>query len=530
MFVPDPVLRLEISKEAEKKLRKEFSEGTYFETDQIVEILNFLHNYHYNETCEIIHGIDSREVISFLLFQFELVEKDNVYKEKSEQEYVFFKETIFYLLDLIVEKKSTESSNIVYFDKYELFHRLWIHAKNAIEYSNVSNLSHWICKGNTALTIYPVGAKYFIEHEILNSFTENFQSFGSDKKRNITLRDKYINGSDLQNEIYEILSSDDNLGFKSEFGLSYVEFEYIILDMIMNCKKINGPNDIPCISDSHIYSLAKGLNISKENIERLLNGVTLDISQFDHRKREVWDFTQQERSRKRPLVQINFDGKDLRLFAPSLLRERILMLGEDILLSPQLRLPKEWKVGIINKKLSQCNTKIGKWFENKTINLLRLIKIIGFKPSIRIKLSNFEVINIKPDIGPPDFIGYSFNDNSLVIIECKLLDCVFESKGIYGELSKFLCKNDSKKCYVQKFKEKIAWISENLNSIKKAISYNCKIVVPENCNSIMYCFVTYYPTMLRYFYSEIPCPTLFELLDSYNINQKWPFEFGKIQF
>lgn len=155
------------------------------------------------------------------------------------------------------------------------------------------------------------------------------------------------------------------------------------------------------------------------------------------------------------------------------------------------------------------------------------IGVVGFKPGNKIIASDNSAIILDKGIGPADFIGYSDLLESVVVLECKLLDCVFDSKGIRSELGKFV-KNS--KNYFQKFKDKIDWIEGNFEFVKSAIQYDSKIEIPIKCNTIVYCFVTYYPTITEYFYNEIPIMTLAELLDLLTKGSKdWPFELGKLE-
>jgi hypothetical protein len=523
IFIPNPVFRIKIREDLEKVLRKAFSNGVYTDKEKIVEILNFIYKFHYDQICNIIRGIDTKNIVSYLLFQYQLIEDNNLLKTNKDIDPIIFKETILYLLDLIAEKKACETSNTFYFYENEFFNRLWIHAENCIEYSNVSNLSHKICKKTSQIEILPEKSDYFLIHNLLNDFNKNFKEFQENVQSNIELREKYLNGKHLQDEILSLVKDDKNTGFKQEFGLTYLEFEFIILDAIKNCQKINTPQQIPCMSDTHINEISKHFNVSVENVEKLLSGITLGEEQFVNRKREIWDYVQQERSRKRPLIKINYDGKNWFLFSPKMLGNRICSISEDLVLSPQNRLPKEWNTNIINKRFSQINTKLGNWFEHKTIELLNTVCITGFKPSNKLRLDTYNSVRIDLNTGPPDFMGYSEKCNAVIVLECKLLDCVFEPKGIHGELSKFIYDKNS---YVEKFCKKINWIIANWGNVKKAIEFQCRITIPKDCNIINYCFVTYYPTTIRYFYKEIPSPTLFELIELYNNHHEWPYKSG----
>ena len=525
MFQPDPNIRLQIREALERELRKKYPVGLYREKKEIVEILNFIYDYHYNQICDIIRGVNTKDMVSFLLFQYEMIEREKTSKSNEVFNKVIFKETILYLLDLLVEKKSHESSDTIYFYENEFLNKLWVHAEKAVEYSDASNLTHRIKEIKTNLEILPPNSGYFLIHDLKDGYGYFFAQFQASVNDNIELRESLLNDNDLKDEIFQFLKDDKNICFKEEFDISYYEFGRTVLTYSANSKYIKTPRQIPCISDTHLEALSKHTNIPFKTIETLFNGITLREENYIDRNREIWNYTQQERSRKRPLIMIKFNGENWRLFSPKMLENRVDNMGEDIILNPMDRLPLEWQTKGIKKDFAQANTKFGKWFENKTIELLKTIDISGFKTGKKIRVNTSEHINIDSTIGPPDFIGYSKLDNTFVIIECKLLDCVFEPRGIQRELSKFL-GNSRKKNYVGKFMEKINWLSDKKQHLKQAIEYQCKITIPKDCSIINYCFVTYYPTTLRYFYKEIPSPTLFELVDLYKKQKKWPFKFG----
>lgn len=521
MFQPDKNIRIQIRTELESELRKSFSVGVYQDNKSIVEILNFIYNYHYNQISNLIRGVNIKNLISYLLYEYEKIENESI-----QTNIILYKETIFYLLDLLVEKRGYESSDTFYFFEIEFINRLWIHAENAIEYSNASNFTHRLIQFKTKLEILPPNSKYFLIHELDDGYNDSLKEHSVNVKENITLRDKYLNGKELNDEIFNFLKQEGIKSFYKEFNISYYDFFRNILEYTKTIQKIDSPNKIPCISNEHIQGLAKDLSISELNIEILLAGLTLKKENFAVKQREIWRYSQQERARKRPLIEINYGGKKWRLFSPKMIRNRIDMLGEDLILSPLDRLPNEWRKKSIKTEIAQINTKFGKWFENRTKEILETVNIFGYKPSNKIRINSSECINITSSIGPPDFIGYSKSDNSLIIIECKLLDCVFEPNGIQGEIIKFI--GDNKNNYVKKFELKINWIEKNKQAIKHAIEYHCKMTIPNDCKLINYCFVTYYPTTIRYFYNKIPTPTLFELVDLYNKNKKWPFKNGII--
>jgi hypothetical protein len=392
-----------------------------------------------------------------------------------------------------------------------------------VEYSSTSNLSHRIERIKTTLEIFPSGLELFLIHSLADNFNDFSKEFRIRVKDNIELR-KQLLDIELKDEIFEYLKDDNKTDFKNLFGMSFYEFGRAVLTYSINSQTIDNPDKIPCISDTHLKALSKQTKIAFKKIETLFNGITLRKEHYAYKKREIWNYTQQERSRKRPFILIIFNGKSWRLFSPKMLENRIDNIGEDMILSPLDRLPLEWQTNSLKRNFAQANTYFGKWFEKKTIELLKTINIIGFKPGNRIRLDAKNLLIMDLTVGPPDFIGYSEFDKSIIFIECKLLDCVFESRGIQGELSKFL--GPQKENYIDSFLKKLNWLKNNKQKIIQAIEYSTKTSIPRDCSTINYSFVTYYPTTLKYFYNDIPSPTLFELVDLYKKRTRWPFEFG----
>ncbi|MFA8433400.1 MAG: hypothetical protein ACEPOZ_02690 [Marinifilaceae bacterium] len=526
IFTPDKEYRIEIRQFIESELKKKFDKGVYSNKEHILEVLRFIYELHYSKICDIIRGVNSRNIISFLLYQIEIIENSET-KHEQIQNVVFHKETIFYLLDLFVEKKNVEFDEILYFHENELFHKLWIHAEKCIEYALAGNHVNMIGSKSNYIELFPSDSNLFLVQSEFDDFNKLFAEFQNDIKRNISLRAKYFKDVELKDEIIELVKDDENTGFEKCFGLKYLEFEYLFLDMLINIGEIERPNKIPCFSVNDILNISNQIDLPVEKLKVLISGISLRKQNFEVKNREIWNYVQQERARKRPLIELSFNGNKYLLFSPKMLGARIGGLAEDLVLSPQNRIPLEWNNTGINKKFSNLNTKIGEWFETLTKDKLAEVGVWGFKPSGKLKISNISTIALDKGIGPADFIGYSSLLESVVVCECKLLDCVFDSKGIRSELGKFV---NNKKNYFQKFQEKIDWIKCNFESVKRAVEWQSKIVIPNKCNSIVYCFVTYYPTITEYIYDEIPIMTLAEFLDLLtNGSKDWPFKFGKLE-
>ena len=224
MFQPDQHIRIQIRKGLEIELRKKYSVGLYHDKNKITEILNFIYNYHYDQICDIIRGVNIKNLISFLLYQYQTIENEKHEIISENSNIIIFKETIFYLLDLLVEKRGFESSETFYFYENEFLNRLWVHAENAIEYANASNMTHKITYFKTKLEILPPNSKYFLIHDLAEGYSDSLKKHPINVKNNIALRENQLNGKDLNEEIFQFLKQDGIKSFQDEFGISYYDF------------------------------------------------------------------------------------------------------------------------------------------------------------------------------------------------------------------------------------------------------------------------------------------------------------------
>lgn len=467
LFEPDRNLRNEIYQDSIDNLTKQFNPKLYEKVDDVTSILNQLHDYHYNMIIDIVRGVNIKDFLAFLLFQFEKsCILENKYKEQktSAEETKFwldrcvsFRNTICYLCELIVEKKPFESSCAEYYYDNEFKHRLWIHAEYAIEYSLTSEAVHKLYKEKYTIEIYDSDPNGSLSFNAPSDFHQAFYEYSLKVNRNIDLRAKYLK-EDLDDKILSLIKSDLNDLFFQELGFYYQTYEEIIIKFLTINKPIERPGMIPCINNSHIKTISEKFNISQETTLKILDGITLRNQHFKTKSRNAWNFQQNERIRKRPLIKVKYDGNDFFLYSPEMLLDRITSMAQDIMFSAE-KLPNEWKSKTIESVIAISSNKIGKWFENINIEMFKRVNILGFKPGDKIQINNHQFFKIKQDIGPPDFIGYSAQDNAIVIIECKLIDCVFEIRGVINQVNKFI---GQKKSFVKQFDKKIMFLLKNI--------------------------------------------------------------------
>jgi hypothetical protein len=127
------------------------------------------------------------------------------------------------------------------------------------------------------------------------------------------------------------------------------------------------------------------------------------------------------------------------------------------------------------------------------------------------------------DVGGFDFLGYSSDDNIIVMVECKFINPGFEPKSYYDDLDSF---TNSKNGYLKKMDNKVNWIENNFVELKKELSTRLKISIPDTCSTLGTAFFTYIKTFAFAFIEKYPCVSFTEFLDNYEKQQKWYFKSG----
>ncbi len=229
--------------ELESELRKLYSVGTYTDKKIIVKILNSIYEYHYKQICDLIRGVNIKNLASYLLFEYETLDNQN---ESIGTNLAMYKETILYLLDLLVEKRGYESSSISYFFENEFISRLWIHAENSILYSNASNFTYKIPYFRTNLEIFPPNSEYFLVHSLIDRNEDSLAGHQVNVKQNNILIDKHLQGNDLNEEIHVYLKQEGLKSFEEKFQITYYDFFSNLINYANSVQKIEAPNKIPC--------------------------------------------------------------------------------------------------------------------------------------------------------------------------------------------------------------------------------------------------------------------------------------------
>ena len=253
------------------------------------------------------------------------------------------------------------------------------------------------------------------------------------------------------------------------------------------------------LSDFELQLSEYGL--SKEAISNFVNLIILGANNFEDSKREIWNFRQENRVSKRPLLKYNYDGETWLLWSNKKLSEYFTLLDLEVSYNT---FSKDRRSKSLNLALSRINNENGKKFEKLAAKLLSQVSITGYSRNIK---SNNHRLTIPQAVGEIDFLGIDKKTGKLVLYEFKMNNTGFEARGFRKDISDYTGKNG----YLNSFSNKVQWVRENLNEVSKMIaqneSWNDQII------GLEFAFLTHFNSIASCFINDVRCLTIYELLD-----------------
>ena len=164
--------------------------------------------------------------------------------------------------------------------------------------------------------------------------------------------------------------------------------------------------------------------------------------------------------------------------------------------------------------------------EDKIIEILEEKGIFGLRAQRSIGVGEFK-IRIPDDVGELDFIGISHLDESLVVLECKMVKWGSTPKDYYDDRVDFL---DGSKSYDSQIKNKVEWVKNNYELIFKALcSIGPSVKTKTAPTKVQYGIITYYPTPISLYLNEYPCVAFGRFFEDWDKAGKWPYPNGIVQ-
>jgi len=393
------------------------------------------------------------------------------------------------------------------------YEKALICAKHCVQYSSVSNFTFMIVPDATTIIIHPKGSSHYFEHKIQADIDRTIVDHLIQNNKEVSIRDQYMdqNSSPFNFRVHTQILDEP---FQAKFGITYAEFQALVSGLVVNSKEIIDPGKAPMsVKEDTIKGLAEYLGIPASSVTAIMNLLTLDKSI----PREVWDSKQFNRINKRPFLEFQSRGRTVLMWSHSKIGEYLALLDSDLIFN---KTPHGWDSESLRGAISKISNNSGKWFEQAVITQLEKL---GFKGR-EVKDKTFDKFSdVNFDCGQIDYLGFHAESNCMAIFEFKMIETGFDARGVRQVRSYFL---EGKKPFVNIFNRKINWVNANLPFLKEYFKNEFGSAIPSDLHEVKAAFITYYPTLLSLFFTQIPCKSLIQFVEDCNSKGIWPYPSG----
>lgn len=524
IFRPKVSSEIAMRYEAQKHLFSKFQSGKYTDPETINQIIQHQFSFYFEKLTKYIEIIAQKDFLHFLLFQYDKSsEIDSLYKARElnkdeERKWLktgsIFRRTIKYLSErstlLNGEKEHTHKTR----PSLEGLDNLWICAEESVGLYLLSDQSYTIFPESTSLEILnrEIGDYFMLtlaEEYDLNEYIRVDTEF----------RDRFVGkpaDSILLNTFEHQLALGD--AFSTTVGLNYLETIGVIYKIIEGCVPSNEGFPVLFVHKQNVIdALVKETGASSTVIEKAISGFLITKANMETEGREVWKAKQEYRAYRRGFFEVWHPTGPHICFSKSMAIEALLQLISEVVFK---KIPPEWSSAETSKAADALSNKAGNWFEEIAFQNLKTLGFIGLKSQRRVIGQGTHRIEIPPEVGEIDYIGYSSIEKMLVLIECKLVRGVSEPKFFRDDISDFITKPKS---YLNKFNKKVQWIKDNQQAVCEALE-SCKDITEKvEVKQFNTAIITHYPTIAQCLIKEHPCVSITNFMLDYEKKNAWPY-------
>jgi hypothetical protein len=524
---PETAIEIELLRAAKKYVLAQFPAGRRRQKTEVSAILQCYFNFYSLRLDSILKKIASRELMQFVLYQYDVAAA--AWRKTPNELSLEVCQTTSRLsiirrgLKHLAERIAMRSSlpEFAPAGKPNLFR----YVEEALFYSRM--LAELYLTGDTAYYLYPGE----VELELLDSDTvtdgiswplplrlifddanqRNDVHFNARIARDRANRDKYFPEQSMNLDFRRQADLLDPF-FETSFGCPFSRFLQVIA--VLNEQAKPAPDNYPVMffhEDALVRDLARGFNLGTTELpRRILGGFTLTRQQMVEEQRAIFLPNQEHRAFRRGFFEFPyFTGTHL-FWSSAMASEGLDHLLNGICFK---KLPEEWLTSDTSLGLDKVSNEAGNWFEKEVNANLNKLGIQGHSRKGRI-IGNGGAIDIPPEVGQLDFLGYSKNDAALVVVESKMVEVGFESRFFRNEISQFTVGKNS---FVAQLRRKIDWVAKHRKLLGKILGN------VETELKILPALITLYPTYAAFKIHDMPCLSLVELMEDYGNKHSWPY-------
>lgn len=301
--------------------------------------------------------------------------------------------------------------------------------------------------------------------------------------------------------------------FSAAFGVTYRQHLVWLNHILREVKAAPGSYPVVFYPRDRLADEMASCGIELDAAKRILAGFTLRSADMKIEARQLWNPKQTYRAYRRGFFEFPHLGGPHLTWSTRMASESLNWLITGACFK---KLPVEWATPAITLGLQRLSKATSDWFEQQTIECLLKLGIEGSRRKRRL-IGHDESIDIPPEVGEIDFLGYAVGYDLLVIAECKMVESRMEPRFWKEDVGEFL---EDRKSYAKKFLRKIQWARQNCASLTKILIGDSKA---RQLASVM---LTFSPSFAAIHIEEFPCVSLAEFTADVQSSKQWPYEIG----
>lgn len=517
---------VEMRKASETHLRSRFATGLYSSQEDINKILQHQFNFFQKRLESAIIPIAGYQLMEFLLHQYDIAgDIENMQKSGDLTDHEnkrwtelgpVFRRAIKYLAEMNVMLFEGNEPDLPELDLLGQLDKALIIAEQMVDFYTLSDQTFFLFPEDTTLEILEEGELDFLDLDV-----KQFQLYGDFKERIALDRENRTKLLDLSGwPFYDVKMQASYLddAFLQEHDIRYNDYLGIIYEIIENAKPAPGGFPIPfCRREDIVKQLNTKEHLNKIGIEKSLRSFSISKKEMQNEGREIFKPKQEYRAYRRAFFEFPDETGTHLIWSKEMAKENYMQL---VIESVFNKYPKELETEKIKAAFSKLSNAGGSWFEEVVAKNLEKFGFLGRKSFQKGIGQGDARIKIPSEVGEIDYIGYSSSEKILLIAECKMVRSGMEPTFFRDDISDFVT---SSKPYIQKFNNKIAWVSDNIEKIKEALETESEFPAEIEFNNIGTALITCFPTFASYFIHDFPCISLVEFCLEYERIQSWPY-------
>lgn len=518
IFRPAPEVEAWIREAAEKHLRSRFEPGDYQGRDRANEVIKHQFQFYEKLLNNALPNLLERGSVEFLLSQFdeasELLHGNGILDLAERERWLriepFFKRGIKYLVERICLMSAHSWVPVSPRQSMLAVNVAVVCAEVLSHMAQESDLVFSIFPEHGTASVAKPGQNALFHIHVTGKHSEYAERFSARLRRDRQHRDKRVAWPPFAHHTETHQRYLDSV-FQSEFGMTYGHFIHVVTQTIANRHPSLEPGSFETLFISRARLVAGLVEVSGQPqaaIERALDGFTIRPENLKQEQRAITKPKQTHRAFRRGFFLMPHEEGPHLCFSRAMARENLINMCGAVAFQ---KLPPEWTTKATSRALSDLSRAAGQWFEQVLTKRLHEMGITGGGVTRRFGFG-LDALDVPPEVGQIDFLGFTKDEGLIVVIEAKMVSGALEPAIWRDELHDFL----GEKKYADRFRRKIRWVERNRTEIARAfgIDREAKVVAA---------LVTYYPSIVAEFIDDFPCVSLAELILDFEKCRGWPY-------